>query len=198
MKKIIFLLLLIPTLSFGQKSQNLRDSVRIKTQVYEVVYSEKLEQPIWIQYTVQCPNGTASRSGMDFYTNDSVKTSDNEDYAKNVYDKGHLAPAADFNCTKELLYQTFSYLNCALQNQYLNRGVWRMLEEYERELAKTEKVTVTITMVFDKNSIKLPSGATVPSGFYKTIYMETSKKTVRYYFANEAPKKPKYTDYVIK
>jgi endonuclease G len=195
MKKITFLLLLLPILSFGQ---TLRDSVRVKTSIYEVVYSEKLEQPTWIQYTVQCPNGTASRAGMDFYTNDSIKTSDNADYIKNLYDKGHLAPAADFNCTKDLLYQTFSYLNCALQNQYLNRGVWRMLEEYERELAKTDKVTVTITMVFDKNSIKLPTGATVPSGFYKTIYLEKTNKTIKYYFANEAPKKPKYSDYIIK
>jgi endonuclease G len=194
MKKLI-LILLLPTLVFGQK---LREEVKVKTPIYEVIYSEKLEQPTWIQYIVQCPNGTASRAGMDFYTNDSIKTSDNEDYVKNIYDKGHLAPAADFNCTKELLRQTFSYLNCALQNQYLNRGVWRMLEEYERELAKTEKVTVTITLIFDKKSIKLPTGSTVPNGFYKTIYLENSKKTIKYYFPNEAPTKPKYTDYSIK
>jgi len=194
MKKLI-LILLLPTLVFGQK---LREEVKVKTPIYEVIYSEKLEQPTWIQYIVQCPNGKASRAGMDFYTNDSIKTSDNEDYVKNFYDKGHLAPAADFNCTKELLRQTFSYLNCALQNQYLNRGVWRMLEEYERELAKREKVTVTITLVFDKKSIKLPTGATVPSGFYKTIYLEKSKKTIKYYFPNETPVKPKYTDYIIR
>lgn len=194
MKNLLLLLLLLPSLLFGQK---LRASVKVKTPIYEVIYNEKLEQPTWIQYTVQCPNGTASRAGMDFYTNDSIKTSDAADYVNNVYDKGHLAPAADFNCTKELLYQTFSYLNCALQNQYLNRGVWRMLEEYERELAKTEKVTVTITLVFDKKSILLPTGATVPSGFYKTIYLEKSKKTIKYYFPNEAPVKSKYTEYII-
>ena len=195
MKRLIFLLLLLPTLLFGQK---LRESVKVKTQIYEVIYNEKLEQPTWIRYTVQCPEGTASRAGMDFYTNDSIKTSDAADYVNNVYDKGHLAPAADFNCTKELLHQTFSYLNCALQNQYLNRGVWRMLEEYERELAKTEQVTVTITLVFNKKSIKLPSGATVPNGFYKTIRLEKSKKTIKYYFPNETPAKSKYTDYEIR
>lgn len=96
-----------------------------------------------------------------------------------------------------MLKQTFSYLNCALQNQYLNRGVWRILEEYERELAKKEKVSVTIYLVFDKNSTKLPSGATVPSGFYKYIYLETSKKTIKYYFPNQSPTKPKYVDYEI-
>jgi endonuclease G len=193
MKRLLLLLLLLPAIVFGQ----LRDCVNVKTAIYEVNYSEKLEQPTWIKYTVLCPTGTASRAGMDFYTNDTIKTSNNDDYVKNLYDKGHLAPAADFNCTKEMLYQTFSYLNCALQNQYLNRGVWRMLEEYERELAKTETVTVTIDLVFSKKSIKLPTGATVPDGFYKTIRLEKSKKTYKYYFANEAPKKPKFTDYSV-
>jgi len=192
MKKLILLLLLSPILAFGQK---LRESVKIKTPIYEVVYNEKLEQPTWIQYTVECPNGTASRAGMDFYTNDSIKTSDAADYVNNVYDKGHLAPAADFNCTKEMLYQTFSYLNCALQNQYLNRGVWRMLEEYERELAITDKVTVTIEVIFDKHSIKLPSGATVPTSFRKTLHLEKHKKDLVYLFPNKDPEHPKYSDY---
>ena len=125
MKKLLLLLVLLPSILFAQKP--LRDSVKVKTQIYEVMYSEKLESPLWVKYSVQCPTGTASRSGMDFYTCDSIKTSDNADYVNNVYDKGHMAPAADFNCTKPMLYMTFSYLNCALQDQYLNRGVWRML-----------------------------------------------------------------------
>jgi endonuclease G len=193
MKSFLFLLLLSPSLVFAQ----LRDSVYVKNQIFEVLYSEVLEQPKWIKYTVLCPDGSASRAGMDFYTVDSIKTSDAKDYLKNVYDKGHLAPAADFNCTKEMLKQTFSYLNCALQNQYLNRGVWRILEEYERELAKKEKVSVAIYLVFDQKSQKLPTGATVPTGFYKYIYLETSKKTIKYYFPNETPTKAKYVDYEI-
>jgi endonuclease G len=193
MKSFLFVLLLLPTLVFSQ----LRDSVYVKSPIFEVVYSEVLEQPKWIKYTVLCPDGSASRAGMDFYTVDSIKTSDAKDYLKNVFDKGHLAPAADFNCTKEMLKQTFSYLNCALQNQYLNRGVWRILEEYERELAKKEKVSVAIYLVFDQKSQKLPTGATVPTGFYKYIYIETYKKTINYYFPNEAPTIAKYVDYEI-
>jgi endonuclease G len=194
MKKLLFALLLIPTLATAQ----LRDSVRIKTDIYEVIYSEKLESPRWVKYTVLCPNGTASRSGMDFYTNDSVKTSSNEDYVKNEWDKGHMAPAADFNCDKEMLRKTFSYLNCALQNQYLNRGVWRMLEEQEREWAKKETTTVTINLVFDKTSYRLPTGATVPNGFLKTICLEKSGKKIKFYFPNMTPTKEKYTEYEIK
>lgn len=194
MKQLLFALLLTPVLATAQ----LRDSVRIKTDIYEVIYSEKLESPRWIKYNVLCPNGTASRSGMDFYTNDSVKTSSNEDYVKNEWDKGHMAPAADFNCDKEMLRKTFSYLNCALQNQYLNRGVWRMLEEQEREWAKKEITTVTINLVFDKTSYTLPTGATVPNGFLKTICLEKSGKKIKFYFPNMTPTKEKYTEYQIK
>jgi endonuclease G len=194
MRKILFALLLTPVLATAQ----LRDSVRIKTDIYEVIYSEKLESPRWVKYTVLCPNGTASRSGMDFYTNDSVKTSSNEDYVKNEWDKGHMAPAADFNCDKEMLRKTFSYLNCALQNQYLNRGVWRMLEEQERVWAQKETTTVTINLVFDKTSYRLPTGATVPNGFLKTICLEKSGKKIKFYFPNMTPTKEKYTEYEIK
>ena len=194
MKQLLFALLLTPVLATAQ----LRDSVLIKTDIYEVIYSEKLESPRWVQYTVLCPNGTASRSVMDFYTNDSVKTSSNEDYIKNEWDKGHMAPAADFNCDKEMLHKTFSYLNCALQNQYLNRGVWRMLEIQEREWAKKETTTVTINLVFDKTSYTLPTGATVPNGFLKTICLEKSGKKIKFYFPNMTPTKEKYTEYQIK
>jgi DNA/RNA endonuclease G (NUC1) len=70
------------------------------------------------------------------------KTSDTRDYL-NVYDRGHLAPAADFNCDLASL-RTFTYLNCALQYDELNRGVWRLLEEHERVLAKKYKVILKL------------------------------------------------------
>jgi endonuclease G len=181
-KNLLLIILLVLTLSL---SAQLRDSVYIKTDIYECVYSEVLEQPKFVRYTVLCPDGKAPRTGMDFYTDKEVKTSDNADYAHNVYDKGHMAPAADFNCTKEMLYKTFSYLNCALQHEGLNRVTWRLLEVKERELASKYNVVVEIRCVFDLNSVKLPTGATIPSGFYKTIY--ANNEVYQYYFDNSKP-----------
>lgn len=194
MKKLLLLLFLIPVLAFAQ----LRDSVYVKNSIYELVYNENLEEPLWVKYTVQCPNGTASREGMDFYTDKLIHTSDAKDYVSNVYDKGHMAPAADFNCTKEMLFLTFSYLNCSMQNQYLNRGVWKSLETQEREWAKQEQVTVLINVVFNKSCIKVPTGATVPIGYYKTIHLVKSNKTYKYYFVNDKPKTPSINDYLVK
>lgn len=193
MKKLLLILLLTTSfLSFGQ----LRDSVYVKTEIFEVSYSEKLEQPLRIKYHVTCPDGHASRQGMDFYTEKEYKTSDAKDYENNVYDKGHLAPAADFNCDKIMLYKTFTYLNCALQDQYLNRGTWRLLEVYERELAKKYSVDVEIKLIFSNKSIKLPTGATVPDAFLKII--KYNGIIEKYYFLNEKPKSSDFKLYMIK
>jgi endonuclease G len=192
---LLTLLLTLPLFVFSQKA--LRDSVYIKTDMFEIVYSEKLQQPKFIRYTVQCPNGSAPRKGMDFYTCDSILTSDDKDYANNPYDKGHLAPAADFNCTKELLFKTFTYLNCSLQQENLNRTTWRLLEVRERELAKTNKsVIVEIRCVYSTKSIVLPTGATVPDGYYKTI--KYGNKIEKYYFKNDKPSTTDFTKYQIR
>jgi endonuclease G len=192
MKKLIILLLCLYSLTVYSQ----RDSVLIKTPIYSCVYSEVLQQPKRVWYTVQCPSGSYPRKGMDFYTNDSVKTSDGKDYEGNVWDKGHCAPAADFNCTRETLWQTFSYLNCILQHEKLNRGAWRLLEAYERQLALTKVVKVQIDVIYAKNAVKLPTGATIPTAFRKTISFDNKKEI--YYFVNEAPSSTDFKLYLIK
>jgi endonuclease G len=191
MKKLLLILFLLPLVALAQ-----RDSVYLKTDIFTIVYSEVLQQPKWVKYTVLCPTGTAPRKGMDFYAQPNLITSDNADYAANIYDKGHCAPAADFNCTKEMLFKTFTYANCVLQHERLNRGVWRLLESYERELAKTNTVSVEIRMVYSTTSLKLPTGATVPDGFYKIITF--GNKTEKYYFPNTSPVSSDFKTYLIK
>ena len=158
----------------------------IKTDIFKVVYDEGLEQPILLSYRVQCPLGDASRSGLDFHKEAGIHTSDNEDYKDNVWDKGHLAPAAAFNCDREMVKATFSYLNCALQHEGLNRGPWKELERLERDLAKLYTVDVTIEVMFEEtingyNRVK--GGAAIPSGFQKTIIFDG--KEYQFYFPNQ-------------
>ena len=132
-----------------------------------------------------CPLGDASRKGLNFYGVDSILTSDNNDYKGNVWDKGHMAPAAAFNCSRETIKKTFSYLNCALQHEGLNRGPWKELERFERNLAKVYAfVTVTIVLDFEDTPDNwLPSGALVPIGFTKTIWVDG--EYFKFYFPNE-------------
>ena len=180
MKKftLIFLSLLLVNSLYSQEVRN------IVTNTFIVKYSEELEQPLFVFYNILCPNGEASRSGLDFKKYDGVHTSNNEDYVDNVWDKGHLAPAAAFNCDRETLKSTFSYLNCALQHQSLNRGPWRELEKFERNLAKIyDKVNVTVECHFSSSSTKLSTGATVPDGFTKVIEWDGREEC--FYFPND-------------
>jgi|TARA_B110000977_G_scaffold187177_1_gene254011 endonuclease G len=156
----------------------------IKSDIFTAVYSERYQQPLEVSYTIQCPTGSTSRKGLNFYTCDSVETSDNKDYVDNIYDKGHLAPAAAFNCDRETLKKTFTYLNCALQHQSLNRGPWKELERFERNLAKVYAfVSVTITVHFnDTLDNWLPTGALVPTGFSKIIWCDGEH--FEFYFPN--------------
>ena len=187
MKKLLTLILSVAFL-FANGQSKLRDSVKVTNNVFTVIYSEKLEQPIWLKYRSTNRPTNVNRGSMDFYGEKEIKTSDNEDYKNNIYDKGHLAPAATFSDNMENLKQTFSYLNSALQNQYLNRGEWRLLEEQERKWDDNEPLTIIVKSFFDKDSKKLPSGASIPSHFQKHIFFEKSKKWKCFVFLNEKPK----------
>lgn len=180
-KKALLLFLLLPFTVVAQ----LRDSVNFDNGNFRIVYSETLEGPRSVRYTVLCPTGTASRSGMDFYKESTIHTSDNNDYVANEWDKGHMAPAASFNCATEMLYSTFTYVNSSLQQQSLNRGVWKKLEVRERELAKQGLVQVFIRAEYAPNPARVPTNAAIPVGYYKEIKVGNSREC--YYFKNIKP-----------
>ena len=190
--RLSLLLILTVQVVLGQ----LRERVEFKVDdLYQGVYSEVYEQPLEVTYTVKCPNGQASRTGMDFYTDGKIHTSDNNDYSDNIWDKGHLAPAAAFSCDKETLKKTFSYLNSALQHQGLNRGQWNQLESFERDIANFYEVKVKIVVLFEGRLTVLPTGATVPSGFVKIIEFNGQKHTFN--FPNIDTKGTDWIDYKV-
>jgi len=150
--------------------QKLREEVYVKTQIFEVWYNEVYEQPVKLIYKSENRPTNVNRGSMDFYTIPNVHTSDSKDYYRNIYDKGHLAPAATFSDNMENLKATFSYLNCALQDQYMNRGEWRLLEEQERRWDDTQTLIVEVELVFDEGHLVLPTGGHVPTDMIKHIY----------------------------
>jgi len=168
-------------------AQELRESVTVQTSIFTVQYSETKEQPLSLTYLSSNRPKNVDRGSMNFYTDDEIHTSDNADYYRNVWDKGHLAPAATFSDSMDNLRMTFSYLNCALQNQYLNRGEWRLLEQEERVWDDAEELEITIDLEFS-DSI-LPTGATIPSKFIKHIKFTQSNVYKCYDFPNERPTK---------
>ncbi len=191
MRRLVSILLALTYLSCTAQDDfntpDLRETVKVETPIYTVWYSETKEQPVSLVYKSSNRPKNVDRGSMNFYKESDYHTSDNADYYRNVWDKGHLAPAATFSDSQTNLKLTFSYLNCALQNQYLNRGEWRMLEEAERKWDDEEELIVTINIQFS-DSI-LPTGANLPSSFTKCIEFTSSNETRCYTFPNERPDK---------
>ena len=179
-----------------QLDRNKIDSILVITNIFEISYNEIFEQPNWVKYTVKDIVKKSDRDGMNFYTVDSIYTSDDNDYYSNRWDRGHMAPAGSFNDSYENLYSTFTYLNVALQYDDLNRGAWVDLEEQVRKWAdEFGDIGVEIYLEFDSNHIILDTGAHVPSAFYKYVnFPDESKKC--YYFPNISPNKS-WSEYEI-
>jgi len=80
MKKLLLSLLILIT--FSAYSQD----VKIKNQVFETLYSQSLEQPLWIKYRSTNRPTNVNRGTMDFYKEVNVKTSDADDYKSDCID----------------------------------------------------------------------------------------------------------------
>jgi len=189
MKKIINILLLTLITSSLSYSQRV-----IQNDLYTVVYSESYQQPLTLTYQypffkhryiesivklvhveyfgvqpVTYPNVIEVEVSKEFKAPTGIITSNDEDYEDNIYDKGHLVPNESFKNDDDIQDFLFSYLNCALMHETLNRGIWRSLEDYERKLYEKENVRVKVILSFSNNSKLVKGGATVPTHFTKII-----------------------------
>ena len=137
---------------------------------YVLSYREVYEQAEFVMYVLNHGDTKVSRSN-NFKPDYSVstKSATPQDYYKSGYDKGHLAPAADFSYSKELMNESFYMSNMSPQTPELNRGPWKFLEEYFRNLGeKYDKVYIITGPVLGsdkvsymykeigKNKVKIP------------------------------------------
>ena len=183
MKKLLLVLLLIPLVSFGQEKN---ENYIIEGSIFKVSYNEQYEQPNWIEYKVRNVQKNFDRKGLSFYNVNNVNTSNDADYKNNIWDKGHLAPAASFSDTEAHLKATFSFLNCVLQHNNLNRYEWAQLEAQVRDwsYSSNSDIDVKVDIIFNLNHKVLSTGAHVPSAFKKTLTFSDGTQKC-YYFPNE-------------
>ena len=194
MKKFILLLSFTLLFSCSENESEvsfsgLRDNVIIDKGIYKVSYNETYEQPNWIEYVVSNRSKNVDRGNKDFYKEPGVITSDDADYYKNEWDKGHLAPAATFSDSEDNLNKTFSFINCAMQIDNLNRGEWAQLEQQVRDWSISEgNISVRIDLVFASNHIIRSTGVHIPTGFWKNLSFSNGNQTC-YYFLNSSTDK---------
>lgn len=177
---------------FSWPSYSQSDAI-VEHQYYTLAYDEKNEQAKWIAYilTAENLNNAQFKRRDNFKSDPDVITGSAsvDDYKKSGYDRGHLAPAADFTWTKDGLDESFFMSNMSPQEPGFNRGIWKVLEEQVRNWAKSNhKLYIVTGPVIDKRPKKIGKNkVSVPAYYYKAILdiQEPELKAIGFLLKNE-------------
>ncbi|MFT6721718.1 MAG: endonuclease G, partial [Bdellovibrionota bacterium] len=110
-----------------------------------------------------------------FKTDPNVSTGSatDNDYRGSGYDRGHLAPFADFAWNDAQARETFYLSNISPQARQFNQGIWRELEELTRDWANRFKRLYVVTgpvMTEDpKGTIGRANRVAIPAAYYKVL-----------------------------
>lgn len=179
-----------------EKSQpaELRDTIVLDHKFFKISYNMKRRLPNFVSYELTAEHLKAKEASReDKFIPDPLLKQKNlpfvvsAEYVKTGYDRGHMAPSADFAWSQEANDLTFVMSNMAPQKPKLNRDAWKRLEEQVRKWAcGEEKVTVVTGPVLKERLATLPSGLEIPEAFFKIIIDETPpKKAIAFMYYQE-------------
>jgi endonuclease G, mitochondrial len=177
-----------------------------------LVYSEKHEQAKWVAHiiTPDVIGGVEGRSN-DFRPDPLIKTGSTveEDYFLKFqqpdksykyegfgYDRGHLAPSADFRWSTRALSESFFYSNMSPQVVDFNRDSWAKLEDMMRAYI-TRNPTTQFYMVtgplLNDNLPKIPKAknkVSIPEKYFKIAVDLKNKRAVAFVMPNKKAEYP--------
>lgn len=178
---------------------------------YALVYDEAYEQAKWVAHII-LPDVVRGNEGRtnDFRPDDKIKTGSavEADYFLRIYqpdstfkydafgyDRGHLAPSADFRYSKRALSESYLYSNMSPQVAELNRGKWAELEDVIRQYAvrnNTELYVVT-GGVLKPGLKKIERGVnkvSIPEQYFKVAVDLTNHRAIAFMMPNKACEYP--------
>jgi DNA/RNA endonuclease G (NUC1) len=91
------------------------------------------------------------------------------DYSNSGYDRGHMAPNADFNDTYENALLTFFIGNIWPQTPNVNRVEWLRTENETRRLA-SENLRIKVIIIVDEFNGEKIGDISIPSCFKRRIF----------------------------
>lgn len=155
-------------------------TVLLDHKYFQILYSKKHRLPMWVEYTATKENIKGPGKRRDNFHSDEqlvqigIAPVDKTDFPGSKFDRGHMAPAADFKQSQAATDETFVMSNMAPQTANLNRRAWQKLESRVRKWICGEgKVTVITGPILKDGLPQLAKGITIPERFFKVVYDET-------------------------
>lgn len=152
-------------------------------------YSTKVSYFVVERVTPAQIKGAVSRKN-DFREDPSIPANHRstlKDYASSGYDRGHMAPAANFASSELAMSESFFLSNMMPQAPGNNRGIWKYTEELTRKWVEKhgELFVITGTIYDNKGSAKIiGSGVHVPTHVYKIIIDPKTNRSISFMFPN--------------
>jgi endonuclease G len=184
----------------------------VRHSAFVLAYAEKYEQARWVAHIIlpDVVKGTVTRTN-DFRTDEKVKTGSaveadyflkklkpdsSWEYDAFGYDRGHLAPSADFRWSSVALSESYYYSNMSPQLADFNRGKWGDLEDAIRGYIYNNNGTdlyVVTGPVLKEGLAVIERGinkVSVPQQYFKVVADLNKKKAIAFLMPNEAISKP--------
>lgn len=141
---------------------------------YAVGYNYDTKNADWVAYHVTAESVNITNKRSNSFKEDTempdYARSTLADYRGSGYDRGHLAPSATMDFTRESMKQSFLMSNMSPQLPGFNRVGWRVLEEHVRALANEYNELYVVTgPIYEGNEGTIGNGVVIPSAFYKVI-----------------------------
>lgn len=167
------------------------DAVELDHGYFHVKYSKKHRVPIVVSYTVTKADLKGPGKRRDNFHKDKLLVAKGidpvgpDDYPGHLYDRGHMAPAADFVRSQAAIDETFVMTNMAPQKAKLNRKAWNALEARVRTwICGEEKLTIYTGPILRDDLPKLEKGISVPERFFKVVFDETPpRKSIAFVYS---------------
>ncbi|MFW3357307.1 DNA/RNA non-specific endonuclease [Aliarcobacter butzleri] len=192
MKKI----LLSSTVIIALNATDISDFINLNTcdqiidkQVFKICYSYKYKGAlaVWYELDGNLINKNNIKNRPDFYSEKNIPIqyrAKSQDYINSGFDRGHLAPDANFDYDLKTQVKTYSMANIVPQYPTLNRKAWIKAEKYERLIASKLKTITVINLVdYSKSTQQIGNNKlSVPNTFYKIIFNDEKnfKKCFKY------------------
>lgn len=182
---------------WGLPAHKKNDEAVIQHKYYTLRYREEHEQAEWVAYKLTADETEGESERDKFLEDKKVKTGSAKpnDYTKSGYDRGHLAPAADFNFSQEAKSESFYMSNMSPQTPQFNRGIWKHLEERVRYWVKTKENLYIVTGPILRKGLEtigVKNKISVPEYYYKILLERKSNGTynaIAFKMKNEGSKK---------
>jgi endonuclease G len=177
---------------FLNVSLNAQDTVRLVHKEYTTVFSKSKKYPVLVEWwlTKQKVTCTSPIPRKDQFIPDpllAAETDLTKDYTGSGFDRGHMAPAADNQCSgPDAMKECFYFSNMTPQYGSLNRGDWKTLEMRTREWAQSQdSVKIWTGSVGEKRKVERLS---IPEKCWKVVYIKKTGEFLAYIFNNDQSK----------